>query len=283
MFASCRNRDTPVDKSTILGIDYRLFQGTEAWELAKAVDDGDTIAIKKQVLTNKVNVNYPEPLYGKTLLMLSVMNGQYNSCKALLESGADPNLHDAYNGTSAIIEAAIVGGVFNDGTRFLKLLLAFGANPNDIETGDRPKGNSTRETPLMATSGTSDKLSHSLEKVIVLVAAGANINFKNEFGQTALGESVIQDNLGVSLYLLEKGADYNVPVTHTDGKDYYLWDELRFMLFELNSEKHTQKMDIVAFLQKNNINYRALPIPDYAINEAKKRYPQNWKGYLEKY
>ena len=39
IFAGCYNRETNVDKSHLLGYDYRLYQGSMAWELAKAVED----------------------------------------------------------------------------------------------------------------------------------------------------------------------------------------------------------------------------------------------------
>lgn len=41
LLLSCSNinRDKPVDKSELSGRDYRLFQNTPAWELAKAVQD----------------------------------------------------------------------------------------------------------------------------------------------------------------------------------------------------------------------------------------------------
>lgn len=35
------NRDKSVDKAELTGRDYRLFQNTPAWDLAKAVQDGD--------------------------------------------------------------------------------------------------------------------------------------------------------------------------------------------------------------------------------------------------
>ena len=38
---SCINREKPVDKANLTGKDYRLFQNTPAWELAKAVQDED--------------------------------------------------------------------------------------------------------------------------------------------------------------------------------------------------------------------------------------------------
>lgn len=283
IFSNCRNRNTPVDKSTILGIDYRLFQGTEVWDLAKAVDDGDISAIKKQIISNKVNVNSQEPLYGKTLLMLSVLNGQYNSCRALLECGADPNIHDTYSGSSAIIDAANVDGVLTNGTKLLKLLLSHGANPNDEEVGRRREGNSTRLTPLLVACGNSDKLSNTLERVKLLVAAGAIVNYRNEFGITPLSVTLPQENLDIAFYLLQNGADYTKPISHIEGKDYYLSDELRFILVDVDSKKFEEKQKIITFLKEHEVNYRATKIPDYAIDYAKKQYPKNWKIYLEKY
>ena len=45
---SCSNmcREKIVDKSELTGGDYRLFQNTPAWELAKAVEDGNTAQLK---------------------------------------------------------------------------------------------------------------------------------------------------------------------------------------------------------------------------------------------
>ena len=48
---SCR--DIPVSKDSLLGYDFRLFQGTVAWDLAKAVEDQNVTEIKRQVLSLK--------------------------------------------------------------------------------------------------------------------------------------------------------------------------------------------------------------------------------------
>ena len=58
MFISCTSRDTTVDKSKLSGNDYRLFQDTPAWNLAKAVEDGDIDQIKKEVTKNKGLLSY---------------------------------------------------------------------------------------------------------------------------------------------------------------------------------------------------------------------------------
>lgn len=51
LLLSCSNinRDKTVSKSELSGRDYRLFQNTSAWKLAKAVQDEDVVKIDKIV------------------------------------------------------------------------------------------------------------------------------------------------------------------------------------------------------------------------------------------
>ena len=51
MIISCDkiNREHKVNKEELLSSDYRIFQDTPAWELAKAVWDEDIDKIKKEV------------------------------------------------------------------------------------------------------------------------------------------------------------------------------------------------------------------------------------------
>ncbi len=273
-----------VDKSRLLGNDYRLFENTPVWTLAKAVRDEDTSAIRKIVIEEKINIDFQEPRFGKTLLMLTVSNHHFNSCKILLQLGADPNKPDKYNGSSAMIDAA---KVIEDGEniRFLKLLLAHKGNPNYIEIGPGQEGNTTRKTPLIASLIES---SSSLLKVKVLVEAGADINYKNEYGQTVLREAVLQNNYEVVLYLLEKGADYQALIVdrgqfNTGGKKMYLIDMLREDLPELGSKEHKTKMAIVDFLKQKGIDYKQVPIPDYTLKEIKETYPKTWEEYKDNY
>lgn len=282
-FMSCSDRDTIVDKTTLKGNDYRLFQETPVWNLAKAVQDENVEEIKRIVEEDSVDVDYQDEQFGHTLLILTVKNQHYNSSKALLGLGANPNKHDTYDGSSAIIDAAGINGVSDDNTRFLRLLLAQGGNPNDEEVGERQKGNTTRMTPLLEACGDVNKISSPIEKVKILVDAGADINYKNEFNTTALKLAYVMGHLDVVLYLLQKGADYKVPIFNREGKEYYLWDELRDVLYSLDSKEYKQKMEIIAFLEQKGIDYRNLPIPDYVVKEVKKAYPKNWKEYLEKY
>lgn len=278
-----------VSKSELTGRDYRLFQNTPAWDLAQAVQDEDVKEIDKIVKESPELINYQEPKYGNTLLMLTIMNQQMKPFKALLERNADVSIHNTYDGTSALIEACRLK--FYD-IKYAQMLIDYGADINDVETGERKKGNSTRETPLISATN-----SGKIEFVELLVKNGVNINYKNEFGQSALSQSVKLKNYDISLYLLQNGADYKQPVFYRPdytmpseledpndkGEPVYLWDVLREDFSDLDTDEYKNKMQIVDFLKSKGIDYRAMPIPDYIREKAKEEYPETWQEYLEKY
>ena len=261
-----------------------MFKNTPIWDLAKAVRDGNTSEIKRLVQIQKMDIDYQESKFGSTLLMLTVLNEQYNSAKALLENGADPNKHDTYTGISAMIYSAGIQNQNDDNTKFLKLMLLHGGNPNDEETGDRQKGNSTRKNPLLVACADVIQDVTPIEKVKLLVEAGADINHKNEYGATPLQKALTDEHYDVILYLLQKAVDIRVPITeHPDGKKMYLVDLMRYDAFPLDSKKYQDKMKVVEFLKQKGIDYRKLPVPKKIMEDAKLLYPNNWQDYLEKY
>ena len=254
------NRDIPVDKTDLTGNDYRLFQNTPAWELAKAVQDEDVNKIDEIVLKNPELINYQEPKYGNTLLKLTVMNQQLKPFKVLLKRKADVNIHNTFDGTSSLIEACN-SKYYN--ISFAKLLVEYGANVNDAEIGERRQGNSTRLTPLMAASKTGN-----LDLVKFLVSKGADINYQNEFGQSALSASVMINKYEISYYLLQHGADYkrpifyrpdySIPTENRDpndkGRPMYLADVLKENVADVDTDEYKYKMLIIDFLKSKEID-----------------------------
>jgi hypothetical protein len=279
LLVSCSHgdRDKPVDKADLTGSDYRLFQGTPAWELAKAVWDEDRKRIDAILAKDPALINYQEPKYGGTLLMLTIMNQQMGSFQALLDHKADVSIHNTFDGRSALIEACSYDRY---DIRYAEMLIDRGANVNDVETGPRRTGNSTRFTPLMAASREG-----KMDLVRLLVAKGADVNYRNEFKQTALTQCVLVDKLGVALFLLENGADYKQPIFFRpeENREMYLVDVLREEMFDLDSEQYKDKMKVVEFLKGKGIDYRAMPVPDFIKKKAQENYPGSWKDYLEKY
>lgn len=243
LFTSC-SRETKVDKEKLLGTDYRLFQDTPVWVLAKAVEDNDAEKIKAEVINNKVNINYQESRFGNSLLMLAITNSQYETTEELLKLGADPNLKDFYRGTNAVIDATD-----NEDPKYLKLLLKYGGKANSLETAPGKEGNQARSTALNNAISYVDK--YSMEKVKLLIDAGA---------------------------------DYNkVMYKMFDDHNVYILEGLRKVVVDLDSEQYKTKIKAIQFLKKKGLDYKKEPIPDYIEDEIKKKYPENWKNYIEQY
>lgn len=274
---SCYNRDEKVDISKLIGNDYRIFQSTPVWELAKAVQDEDTIKIEQIVSQKKDLIDYPSPKFGSTLLSLAVSNDQYNSVKKLLRLGADPNKHDNYEGCTPIIDACL-----NSNPKILKLLLDYGGDPNS--TANAPLENDSL-LHQERTFALRKAASFDIEYVKLLVEAGADVNKTDSlYNEGALETAIIQDNFDIALYLLNHGADYNKKMTGTDEIPkvdiLYL---LRLCIEPLESKAYTEKMQVVNFLKSKGLDYRRSTIPNRVVEEVKKRYPDNWQEYLSKY
>lgn len=249
----------------LLGSDIRLFRNV-AWSLAKAVDVEDTIRIKKILKRGKIDVDIREPKFGKTLLLWAVTQKKYYSAKALLEMGADPNLQDYSNSKSAIIEAA-----FNDETsKFLKLVLKFGGDPNNYADTTI---NNYLHSPLIAASKVS------IENVKLLIDAGAEVNYTVGGNVNALRAATISQKPYIVWYLLSKcKADFTKPMIKTvfTNENLYITNLLRNWLFDLDSEEYKMKMRIVEYLRQNSMDYRVTEIPERFRNKFSKE-------YLEKY
>jgi len=277
-FISCNNRENIVNKQTLLGNDYRLFQKTPAWELAKAVEDEDTIKIKEILKNKKSDIDFKEPKFGSTLLMLSIINSQYVSTRTLLQMGANPNVQDSYRKTSSVIFAAS-----NDDPKYLKLILEYKGNANAIETAPFKEGDEVRESALLAAISFLDP--NSLKKVKLLVESGANVNYHNP-GHTKLplSKALIVEKLDVALYLLQNGADFNLSLYKTvDEKDVYILEALRKCIIDLNSEQYKSKLEVIKFFKEKGLDYSKEPIPDYILTKIKEKYPNDWKDYVKKY
>lgn len=281
---SCYNQETLADKSKMMGNDYRLYQSTPAWALAKAVEAGDIEKIKEEVLQKKVSVDHQESRFGQTLMMLAIFNSEYDSVKTLLELGANPNQHDKFKGKTPVIVAA-----GNADPKYLKLLLAYKGDPNSIEnvfSGPKKRINSGRNSALTKAVLPSVMVKKNLENVKLLVEAGADINYtKKGIIQTALAEALIQDQMDVALYLMEKGADYTKPITPTaiEGADVTVLQILRKSIIDLDSEQYKKKMEVITFLKSRGLDYYKEPIPEGTIEYMKNMYPDNWQEYVKRY
>lgn len=276
ILTSCTNMDRPVDKSRLRPYDYRLFQGTEAWQLAKAAKMKDIRRVNQLLDDNPELANIADSVYGNTILMLALYHQDHKLFRTLLDHNANVNYHDTYNGHSPLIEACHYKGYDQI---YAKELVEYGANINDTSS-HLPYA---QVSPLMAAAGDGN-----MTLVKYLIENGANINYSNNFGTTVLGQALISEEYSTSLMLLENGADYTVPAYKLNKSDndtipISILICLRYMTPPRGTSDYKKKREIIKFLKERGLDYDTVPIPNHVIKRIKDDYPLSWKWYLQNY
>lgn len=226
---------TPVlNKGDLLGYDIEIFKETPVWKLAKAVYRQDTLAIIKICQKDTSLLSVKDDIVGITLLDWAVFNNRYFSAKALLEAGADPNVH-----LGGIETPFMTAADKNETANYTRLLLKHGGNPNDtVQHKD------FFVTPLHVA------VSSNLESTKLLVEAGANVNISDS-DNSIFSWAALHGNMNILLYLIQKGADYTQPVHITDGKPYFAIDRLKNEKFDEGSENDRLRDSLLRFLREH--------------------------------
>ncbi len=101
-------------------------QFSAAYELIKAVKDGDYVKAREEML--KCNCPTARDADGDPLLVLAARNGDLVMTHFLLESGANPNAATRSSGETALMVFARA-----DNTEGIALLAAHGADPDAVD------------------------------------------------------------------------------------------------------------------------------------------------------
>lgn len=169
-----------------------MFPDAQVRALAKAAGDGDVKKVE-QLVNGGVSVN-SRGAQGATPLFWAMHN--LEGFKKLLELGADPNV--VFADGNSVMNASVVlkeGGI-------LKAALAHGGNPNLVSS------DSFGYTPIF------DAMSAGLDRVDMLLSAGADINAKSKFGSTPVLVAAGRGDYEMVYRLLERGADYRIKDAH---------------------------------------------------------------------
>lgn len=158
--------------------------------LAVMQDDSEET---KNILANSANVNVKERNYeGATPLFMAVENGNIRIAEMLLNLGARVNVRDKNRQTPIMrIDADATAGLVN-------LLVRFGAQVNLFDK----KGNTAL---ILATEDQPD-----VSVIRALLDAGADVNYRNNTGETALMKAAANDDLEAVRTLILAGADVNL-------------------------------------------------------------------------
>ena len=272
----------------------RIYRDTPIWGLAQAVNRQDTRRIAQIAEEMPELLDYQDPLYGTTLLFWAVGMEKYESTRALLEAGADPDIISIYEGGTALYRAAKFSFIDNDfkkDARFVRLLLEYGADPNLGFVGNA-RNNITEigTTPLMASIGCG------IDKTRALIEYGADINFQTESGQTAAMIALRHGGSAASMLGRLEYAHYLIVVHQADitrpriaqplhGEAFYSYPvaSLRDWIFPLDSDRHLLKMEIVREFARQGVDYWATEIHRHQLEQIQRRYPDTWEEYIELY
>ena len=182
-----------------------MFPDPQVRALAKAAGKGKISKIDKLVKEG-VDVN-SRGTSNATPLFWPMRKNNIKGFTRLLEHGADPNV--IYDDGGTVIHWAVI----HKDERFLIAALKHGGNPN------LPAGQE-KEPPIFDAAVHAGK-----DKAGILLDAGADINARDEMGNTPVMVAAGMGQFDLVYYLLERGADYTI----TDNFGNNLVDAIQFI------------------------------------------------------
>jgi hypothetical protein len=205
--AGCDAPQPPQLTSRFGGTLERGFKDPKARQLAIAAERNDAAEVRRLMKDEHINPDefFSDKGDGFPLLAWPILTGSPEGLRAMLENGADPNVHQSYTKTYEdlnIVETrqhanAMVYATQNENPAYLKLLLEHGGDPNTRNGNDE-------SLPYLAF------LFHSQwQNVKLLIEHGADINagtLGREGGQTILFDYARYANFDKVYWLLEHGA-----------------------------------------------------------------------------
>lgn len=273
--------------------DIEIFKDTPAWDLAKVLEKSNLRKAKEMLSYNGDLIDYQDPEFGTTLLMRAVLTENYKTVEFLLENGANPNIVAEIGGTALFdaVSHSWKDVTSNQNPRFVKIMLEYGADPNIPFCA--PEAEETISPIECGTSPLMHATQRGVEKAKLLVDAGAEIDYKTELGKTAAIKALLNEKVDVAHYLIvEKKARVDEPYYFYDlfdkskinhEKPHYPIELLENWLFDLGSEEHKLKMEIVEEFKRQGQDYWLMEKHPKTVERIKKIYPDNWEKYLEKY
>jgi hypothetical protein len=157
-------------------LDVHVFDGTPVEELAKAANKENTTKIAEIAEQDPDLLNYKEPQFDETVLYWAARSRKYKSVEQMLISGADPNIVcEKLDGPAlvAAIDYPSYDNSFDESPEMVELLLKYGADPNATLVNS-VYSNQVENKDILTYS-----VGFGLEKVKLLVEAGADVNYCN--------------------------------------------------------------------------------------------------------
>lgn len=219
---------------TIFILSINLYTNDEfvtSNEFVRACELGNTDIIKEYINNKEIDINteYCGCEFNHTGLMYAAINGHYEVVKLLLENGANPNIKALNGGTALILASAK-----KENTNIINILLDYGSDINAMIEDDKMTGVTSlyyaaynffefnvktllergadpnievivygqlETSPLIAAAAVG-----SYTSVKLLIEHGADINYKDSRGYTALDYAIDKGDSEIEELLRSKNA-----------------------------------------------------------------------------
>lgn len=237
------------------------YKGTEAYELAKAIDYADLRKIEVLVkgTPNLLNAFSTSP-EGATILDLCIDVEKIESLKKILELGANANAKQKYGKRSALMNACKV--FYGDGkqpwktdTRYAELLIKYGADVNytiDNDFEDENQMHHLAGSPIIEAS------SLDLEIIKLLIKNGADYK-KRVNGELPFGHVLYSGKFENMYYFIDslKIRVHEPLYISKNGKQKYIQDFIRqYFKYEIDSEGYAKTQILVKKLEKIGVDFK---------------------------
>jgi ankyrin repeat protein len=188
-------------KSEMPGFEGGLFKNSPLSKIAKAIEDGDSNYVKHILKEKSLDLNYHEPKYGNTVLMLAVAQNQFEIVNTLLINGANVDETDYYDNATALIYACNNYSL-DCSTKMVELLIDYKANVNFKQKINRVEQNGA-VSKVINTPLTLASKNGCISVAQTLLNAGADINISTYYeGYGAITEALLQENLEMARFLI---------------------------------------------------------------------------------